>query len=644
MSDIYKSSRRLSGGAFALRPDVPVECLPTCSIIEASRMMIEQKTYCIVVRDDDSQGLSGLFTAKDLAFRVVASGLDPYETQVKDIMTRKPLVSHVSNPHEALRLMVKKKVRHLPLVDDFGAVVGMLNITKCSYQAMVRLERDSLEAEKLQSTFQEIQIDGDSSESRFTLINREDSPIDADYNIIQQKQKLYNDLYNDFRKLIELMEQPNLRDVLNDSSLEIVPPIFIDARTTVLKAAQILKERKTTALLICDSSEMFTEPIGIFTSKDIVFRVLATEINPAATSVARVMTSSPSFASEELGIHSALRMMYEGNYMNLPIKNNENTVVGLISVLQLTYALLCHLDRDLYANLFSSADQEMMFDVDPINAATAKAGHENSVAWDHFWSLDRPLGSRRNSSFTERSFSESPRNSLRRLSRGNSRPVIFSPHRGLSSTTSHSVDGDEEEESGSHLVKNRFRSIPSTILSSRYAEVRSLSESPIRSGASGSAVVLQNASNLEKPSISILSNVSAFEKTFKIRTNDGKVYKIRLHHDVNLLDQLSHQIESRLGLAGYEEFYLSYTDEENDDVVIRKEEDLLAALELFQRWNRSTVHLKLHTQADYSTNSRIVEMLAGIDVKKLGIFGGVLFGTLFFLCTGVVVGMNVRRR
>ena len=49
---------------------------------------------------------------------------------------------------------------------------------------------------------------------------------------------------------------------------------------------------------------------GIFTTKDVCLRVLAQGLDPATTSIVRVMTPRPDTASEDMTVKDALRKMH----------------------------------------------------------------------------------------------------------------------------------------------------------------------------------------------------------------------------------------------------------------------------------------------------------------------------------------------
>jgi hypothetical protein len=76
-----------------------------------------------------------------VATRVVAEGLKPEVTAVSKVMTRNPtFVAGDTLAIEALDKMVQGKFRHLPVVEH-GEVVALLDITKCLYDAIARMER-----------------------------------------------------------------------------------------------------------------------------------------------------------------------------------------------------------------------------------------------------------------------------------------------------------------------------------------------------------------------------------------------------------------------------------------------------------------------------------------------------------------------
>jgi CBS domain-containing protein len=89
---------------------------PQTTVAEAARMMALRKTGAMVVVDGDR--VVGIFTERDVVFRVVAMGRDVETTQVADAMTRSPVTIAPEKPFGvALAMMHKHGFRHLPVVD-----------------------------------------------------------------------------------------------------------------------------------------------------------------------------------------------------------------------------------------------------------------------------------------------------------------------------------------------------------------------------------------------------------------------------------------------------------------------------------------------------------------------------------------------
>ncbi|KIJ45735.1 hypothetical protein M422DRAFT_166403 [Sphaerobolus stellatus SS14] len=145
------------GTVAALKPSPALTVPETISVSDASQLCAAKRTDCVLVVDDE-EGLCGIFTAKDLAYRVTAESLDPRTTPVSAIMTRNPMVTRdTTSATEALQLMVQRHFRHLPVCNEDGNVVGLLDITKVFHEALAKVERSSTASEKLYSALEGVQ-------------------------------------------------------------------------------------------------------------------------------------------------------------------------------------------------------------------------------------------------------------------------------------------------------------------------------------------------------------------------------------------------------------------------------------------------------------------------------------------------------
>ncbi|PWN51916.1 CBS-domain-containing protein [Violaceomyces palustris] len=343
-----------AGTVSALRP-LPALTVPqSISVADASQLCAAKRTDCVLVVDDDEH-LAGIFTAKDLAFRVVSAGLDARTTPVSAIMTRSPMVTRdTTSATEALNTMVTRGFRHLPVCNEEGDVVGLLDIAKVFYEALEKLERAHGSSQKLYNALEGVQSEWGGSAA---------GPQSAMLQYVEA--------------LRQKMSIPDLTSILDSRTL----PCTVGVRTTVQQAAKLMKEHHTTAVCVMESTSgpgqgaiggtpgaggIVTGKIaGIFTSKDVVLRVIAAGLDPKTCSVVRVMTPHPDTAPPSLSIQEALRKMHDGRYLNLPVVDVDSRLVGVVDVLKLTYATLEQINS--------------------MNDDTSGEGGAGGPMWNRFW-------------------------------------------------------------------------------------------------------------------------------------------------------------------------------------------------------------------------------------------------------------------
>lgn len=307
------------GTVAALRPSPALTVPENITVSEASQLCAAKRTDCVLVVDDE-EGLSGIFTAKDLAYRVAAEGLDPHITHVSQIMTKNPMVTRdTTSATEALQLMVERHFRHLPVCNEDGNVVGLLDITKVFHEAVDKVERSSNASEKLYNALAGVQ-----SELGGITSNPQTSAMLAYVEALREKTAL-----------------PDLTTVMDSRT----QPATVGPKATVREVAKLMKERRVTAVCVMESAPAgaannLPRIAGIFTSKDVVLRVIAAGLDAGRCSVVRVMTPHPDVAPPSMTVHDALKKMHNGHYLNLPVVEADGRLVAIVDVLKLTYATL----------------------------------------------------------------------------------------------------------------------------------------------------------------------------------------------------------------------------------------------------------------------------------------------------------------
>jgi CBS domain-containing protein len=98
---------------------------PSATVREAAKSMAERNIGAALVVEGGR--LLGIFSERDLMNRVIARGLDPDLTKVEEVMTRNPeTLPPQADIREAMRLMVQRGFRHIPVVDGHK-VVGIVS-------------------------------------------------------------------------------------------------------------------------------------------------------------------------------------------------------------------------------------------------------------------------------------------------------------------------------------------------------------------------------------------------------------------------------------------------------------------------------------------------------------------------------------
>lgn|SRR5512142_1600762 len=104
-----------------------VETVPDdATVCDAVARMNARKIGSVLVRDTFGRPC-GIFTERDVLVRVIACGIDPKTTPVREVMTRELVtVAPDTTIGEALAIVNQRKCRHLPVVDGNG-VCGLIS-------------------------------------------------------------------------------------------------------------------------------------------------------------------------------------------------------------------------------------------------------------------------------------------------------------------------------------------------------------------------------------------------------------------------------------------------------------------------------------------------------------------------------------
>ncbi|KAL7223892.1 hypothetical protein ACSBR1_025369 [Camellia fascicularis] len=216
------------------------------------------------------------------------------ETPVSKVMTRNPVfVLSDTLAIEALQTMVLGKFRHLPIVES-GEVIALLDIAKCLYDAIARMERAAEKGKAIA-----VAVEGPN-----TFIET----------------------------LRDRMFRLFLSTIIPESS-KIATVLPTD---TVLMAIKKMVEYGMSSAVVAVENKTR----GILTSKDILMKVIAQNLPPESTPVEKVMTPNLECATVDTPIVDALHIMHDGKFLHLPVVDKDGVAVAIVDVLHITYAAI----------------------------------------------------------------------------------------------------------------------------------------------------------------------------------------------------------------------------------------------------------------------------------------------------------------
>jgi len=110
------------------------------TVAKAAKAMCDDQVGSVIILEHNKP--IGIVTEEDIACKVVAKDLKPSTVHVNDIMST-PLitVSADKTVGDAARMMVKHKVRRLPIIDEHHNVIGIVTVRDLLAQGTADPER-----------------------------------------------------------------------------------------------------------------------------------------------------------------------------------------------------------------------------------------------------------------------------------------------------------------------------------------------------------------------------------------------------------------------------------------------------------------------------------------------------------------------
>ncbi len=99
---------------------------PKATIFEALEIMSEKEIGALLVMEDGK--LTGIFSERDYARKVILKGKSSKETPVGELMTKKVFyIDSQKTINDCMAMMTAKRIRHIPVIED-NQVMGIVTI------------------------------------------------------------------------------------------------------------------------------------------------------------------------------------------------------------------------------------------------------------------------------------------------------------------------------------------------------------------------------------------------------------------------------------------------------------------------------------------------------------------------------------
>jgi CBS domain-containing protein len=121
MADVAKILSEKGGDVIRIAGDA--------TVFDAIKKMVEANVGAILVTGSDPDKIEGIFTERDYLRRIAVEGRTSRDTLLRDVMTSPVIVVRPETTvEEAMALMTDRRIRHVPVVEGGGDVVGIVSI------------------------------------------------------------------------------------------------------------------------------------------------------------------------------------------------------------------------------------------------------------------------------------------------------------------------------------------------------------------------------------------------------------------------------------------------------------------------------------------------------------------------------------
>lgn len=131
------------------------------------------------------------------------------------------------------------------------------------------------------------------------------------------------------------------------SDLPVREAIVLAAAATVTEAMRAMQREHRGCVLVTDDGTKSSKLVGIFTERDVLYRIVDRGKNPATLPLSEVMTPDPDVLSVRSTVAYALNKMSVGGFRHVPVVDDEHRPAFVVSVRDVVEYLVAAFPREV---------------------------------------------------------------------------------------------------------------------------------------------------------------------------------------------------------------------------------------------------------------------------------------------------------
>ncbi len=107
--------------------------------------------------------------------------------------------------------------------------------------------------------------------------------------------------------------------------------IVVEPNSSVLDAAKLMRQQHVGDVVVAEKHDGKCVPVGIVTDRDLIMEIVAPELDPSVITVSDIMTLDFSTMKQDAGVFEAIQYMREKAIRRLPVVDEDETLVGIVT-------------------------------------------------------------------------------------------------------------------------------------------------------------------------------------------------------------------------------------------------------------------------------------------------------------------------